>query len=151
MVNTCARWAITRVMDFVYLGISSNGVHGVVYVQKSHYWICQNHDVIRIEWFVKTICYSIQIIFRVVQFSGAMTFFLISILFALKINVDIEAIRRFFLIFPHFAVADALNTIDFIILTKSICDSECDKIRECNSTNICQLMPSCCGEVNFLF
>lgn len=79
--------------------------------------------------------------------NGVMTFFLISILFALKIDVDIEALRNFFLIFPHFAVADALNTIDYIIVTKSICKSECEQREGCNDGNMCQVMPSCCGEL----
>lgn len=80
--------------------------------------------------------------------NGAMTFFLISILFALRIDVDTEALRRFFLNFPHFAVPDALNTIDYIIVTKSICKSECEQREGCTDDNICQIMPNCCGEFN---
>lgn len=78
--------------------------------------------------------------------NGAMTFFLISILFALKIDVDTEALRNFFLMFPHFAVADALNTIDYIIVMKSTCESECEQQEGCDDSTICKIIPDCCGE-----
>ncbi|XP_063703816.1 phospholipid-transporting ATPase ABCA3-like [Culicoides brevitarsis] len=81
--------------------------------------------------------------------NGAMTFFLISIIFALKINVDTEIMKQIFMMFPHFAVADALNTIDYIIVTKGICQSECEQHEGCNDQVLCLIMPSCCEKMDF--
>lgn len=60
-----------------------------------------------------------------------------------------ESLSWFFMIFPHFSLAQSLNKLSANIITHSICDNMCDLISTkdiCNMTLICEKAPTCCGK-----
>lgn len=59
-----------------------------------------------------------------------------------------DGLSWFFMIFPHFSLAQSLNKLSTNIITHSVCDSMCDLIQKdgaCDLELICEKTPTCCG------
>lgn len=77
---------------------------------------------------------------------GSIPFFFVSILYTLKFYDYVDTLRTIFFPLPQFAVADALYSMDWIIVTESICKLECENRAACDMDRICELNKECCSK-----
>lgn len=71
-----------------------------------------------------------------------------------KLQDTAETMKKIFYIFPHFALSDALSSLNVINTIISVCDQRCAAIPNCTITQMCEdfpLLKKCCGKkINFI-
>lgn len=79
-------------------------------------------------------------------FTGITVFFVIMAMSfpAFKLTDKANALKWFFLIFPHYSLSSSLNNLNTISTLDRVCDARCRQMPFCDRKMLCSLFKDCC-------
>lgn len=63
-----------------------------------------------------------------------------------KLEDKANAMKWFFLIFPHYSLSSSLNNLNTINTMDRVCQQKCDQLLICDRELLCKMVKQCCGK-----
>lgn len=85
-------------------------------------------------------------------FTGITVFFVIMAMSfpAFKLANTANALKWFFLVFPHYSLSSILNNLNQMRTMDRVCEQKCNQLSNiCNRKLLCILVKECCGKILF--
>lgn len=58
-----------------------------------------------------------------------------------------NAMKWFFLIFPHYSLSSSLNNLNTINTMDRVCQQKCEQLLICDRELLCKIIKQCCGKI----